>query len=123
MSTTLFPGFAARAGLASDASLGQVVAAAQAMPYGRPVSRTPEGAVAAWRGTCSTKHAPRRSAVGRRASMPLACGEGRDFPAGEDPAADKAALEASHCDPQVREPFIASLARASSLAGARRATR
>jgi hypothetical protein len=31
-------------------------------------------------------------------SMPLACGEGQDFPAGDDPAAEKAALEASYCD-------------------------
>lgn len=56
-------------------------------------------------------------------SMRLACGDGPDYPAGDDPDADKAALEASHCDPQVREPFIASLARASSLAGSWRATR
>ena len=53
---------------------------------------------------------------GRR-SMRLACGDGPDFPAGDDPDAEKAALEASYCDPQVREPFIASLALASSLAG------
>jgi hypothetical protein len=50
-------------------------------------------------------------------SMCLACGDGHDFPAGDDPDAEKAALEASYCDPQVREPFIASLALASSLAG------
>ena len=50
-------------------------------------------------------------------SMRLACGEGRDFPAGDDPDAEKAALEASYCDPRVREPFIASLALASGLAG------
>lgn len=37
-------------------------------------------------------------------SMRLACGDGRDFPAGDDPDADKAALEASCCDPLVREP-------------------
>jgi hypothetical protein len=49
-------------------------------------------------------------------SMCLACGEGRDFPAGDDPDAEKAALEASCCDPRVREPFIASLALASGLA-------
>jgi hypothetical protein len=49
-------------------------------------------------------------------SMRLACGEGRDFPAGDDPDAEKAALEASYCDPRVREPFIASLALASRLA-------
>ena len=48
-------------------------------------------------------------------SMCLACGDGHDFPAGDDPDAEKAALEASHCDPQVREPFIAALALASSL--------
>jgi hypothetical protein len=45
--------------------------------------------------------------------MTLACGPGRDFPARDDPAAAKAALEARYCDPQVREPFIAALARAS----------
>jgi hypothetical protein len=50
-------------------------------------------------------------------SMCLACGDGHDFLAGDDPDAEKAALEASYCDPQVREPFIASLALASSLAG------
>jgi hypothetical protein len=50
-------------------------------------------------------------------SMGLACGEGRDFPAGDDPDAEKAALEATYCDPQVREPFIAALALASGLAG------
>jgi len=50
-------------------------------------------------------------------SMYLACGDVHDYPAGDDPDADKAALEASHCDPQVREPFIASLVLASSLAG------
>jgi len=49
-------------------------------------------------------------------SMRLACDEGRDFPAGDDPDAEKAALEASYCDPRVREPFIASLALASQLA-------
>ena len=52
-----------------------------------------------------------------RSSMPLACGEGQDFPAGDDPAADKAALEASYCDPQVREPFIAALMLAAQPRG------
>jgi hypothetical protein len=46
--------------------------------------------------------------------MPLACGSGQDFPAGKDPDADKAALEAQYCDPQVREPFIAALAGAAA---------
>ncbi len=45
-----------------------------------------------------------------RSSLPLACGSGRDYPAGEDPDAEKRALEARHCDPEVREPFIATLA-------------
>ncbi len=45
-----------------------------------------------------------------RSDMPLACGDGGDFPAGEDPDADKRALEARFCDPAVREPFIATLA-------------
>lgn len=49
--------------------------------------------------------------------MGLACGDGPDFPAGDDPDADKAALEASYCDPLVREPFIAALTLASQMAG------
>jgi hypothetical protein len=44
-----------------------------------------------------------------RADMPLACGEGTDVPASDDPWEQKAALVAEHCDPSVREPFIASL--------------
>jgi hypothetical protein len=46
-----------------------------------------------------------------RSPMPLACGPGEDHPAGPDPDADKRALEARHCDPAVREPFIAALSR------------
>jgi len=42
-------------------------------------------------------------------SMRVACGEGEDHPAGADPDADKARLEARYCDPLVREPFIAAL--------------
>jgi orotate phosphoribosyltransferase len=45
-----------------------------------------------------------------QSSMPLACGQGDDFPAGETPEDDKRALEDEHCDPAVREPFIAALA-------------
>jgi hypothetical protein len=45
-------------------------------------------------------------------SMPVACGPGRDIPAGTDPDADKRALEAQFCDPGAREPFIAALAQA-----------
>ena len=45
-----------------------------------------------------------------RSSLPLACGPGEDHPAGSDPNAEKRALEAEHCDPAVREPFIAALA-------------
>jgi hypothetical protein len=44
-----------------------------------------------------------------RSAMSLACGPGRDYPAGEDPDIEKRALEAEHCDPEVREPFISSL--------------
>ncbi|HEY7145592.1 MAG TPA: hypothetical protein VH637_15220 [Streptosporangiaceae bacterium] len=44
-----------------------------------------------------------------RSDMPLACGPGQDYPVRSDPAAEKAALEAANCDPQVREPFIAAL--------------
>lgn len=45
-----------------------------------------------------------------RSSMPLVCSEGEDFPAGDAPDDDKRALEDEHCDPEVREPFIAALA-------------
>ena len=45
-----------------------------------------------------------------RSPMSLACGPGIDHVAGEDPDADKRALEAEHCDPAVREPYIAALA-------------
>jgi orotate phosphoribosyltransferase len=45
-----------------------------------------------------------------RSSLPLACGEGDDFPASGKPDDDKRDLEAQHCDPAVREPFIAALA-------------
>lgn len=45
-----------------------------------------------------------------RSSLPLACGPGRDYPAGEDPDAEKRVLEEQHCDPAVREPFTAALA-------------
>ena len=44
-----------------------------------------------------------------RSSLPLACGQGEDFLAGENADDDKRALEEQHCDPAVREPFIAAL--------------
>jgi hypothetical protein len=44
-----------------------------------------------------------------RSPLPLACGPGGDYIAGPDPDADKRALEKEHCDPAVREPFIAAL--------------
>lgn len=43
-------------------------------------------------------------------SLPLACGAGEDIPAGDHPDDEKRALEKEHCDPSVREPFIAALA-------------
>lgn len=55
-----------------------------------------------------------------RSSLPLACGAGPDYPAGGDPDADKRALESEHCDPSVREPFIAAL---SAVENARSAAR
>jgi hypothetical protein len=45
-----------------------------------------------------------------RSSLPLVCGEGDDFPGSEKPDEDKRDLEAQHCNPAVREPFIAALA-------------
>jgi hypothetical protein len=52
-----------------------------------------------------------------RSALPLACGPGDDFPAGSDPDADKRQLQAEHCDPAVREPFIEALGRASKTGG------
>jgi orotate phosphoribosyltransferase len=49
-------------------------------------------------------------------SLPLACGPGSDHPAGDDPDMEKRLLEAQHCDPAVREPFIAALADTSARA-------
>ena len=43
------------------------------------------------------------------ADIPLACGEGDDYPGGPDPLATKTVLVQQHCDPAVREPFIAAL--------------
>ena len=167
----------ARAGLSENASLAEVVEAVRSMPYGRPMERSAQGALAEWRGTCSTKHAllaavlvehwphtepqlvhrvyrctpedaarsfgPTAAAAvpeeglwdvhryltielnGNRvvidvtfpsgpgwdgaSSMPVACGRGTDHAAGSDPDADKRVLEEAHCDPSVREPFIAAL--------------
>ncbi|MGA9876823.1 MAG: orotate phosphoribosyltransferase [Solirubrobacteraceae bacterium] len=42
--------------------------------------------------------------------LPLACGPGDDHPASGDPEAEKRALEREHCEPIVRETFIAALA-------------
>ncbi len=42
-------------------------------------------------------------------SLPLACGAGTDYPAGDDPDKEKRTLEERHCDPAIREPFIAAL--------------
>ncbi len=47
-----------------------------------------------------------------QSSLSLACGPGQDHPAGDEPDAEKRALEEQHCDPAIREPFIAALASA-----------
>jgi hypothetical protein len=44
--------------------------------------------------------------------MPLACGGGQDHEAGDDPWATKERLVAEHCDPSLREPFVAALSSA-----------
>lgn len=54
-----------------------------------------------------------------RSSLPLACGTGRDYPSGGDPDVEKRALEAEHCDPSAREPFIAALSSAEHAAAGR----
>ena len=111
---------------APDASLRETVEAVRAIPYGRPSERSVAGMLREGRGTCSAKHRYLTAVVdGRRiptdatfpggpwdgrSPMPLACGDGADHPAGADPDAEKRRLEAEHCDPAVREPFIAALA-------------
>ena len=45
-------------------------------------------------------------------SLPLACGQGTNHPAGDDPDAEKRWLEERHCDPAIRELFIAALSSA-----------
>jgi hypothetical protein len=42
-------------------------------------------------------------------SITLACAPGVDYSAGPDPLATKAALVARHCNPELRERFIAAL--------------
>ncbi len=46
-----------------------------------------------------------------RTPLPIACNPGDDIPAGDDLLGEKAELVARHCDPAVREPFIAALSR------------
>ncbi|MGW0809497.1 hypothetical protein [Nonomuraea sp. NPDC002799] len=53
----MFAALIARAGLSANASTAEVVEAVRSMPYGRPTERSAQGALAEWRGTCSTKHA------------------------------------------------------------------
>jgi hypothetical protein len=48
-----------------------------------------------------------------RSPMPLSCGPGRNYPGGADPDGEKQKLEDENCDPAIREPFIAALARSS----------
>ena len=57
VSGPLFTQFAVRAGLPANPSVRQFVHAVHAISYGRPGSRTPEGVIGEWKGTCSTKHA------------------------------------------------------------------
>ena len=42
--------------------------------------------------------------------LPLSCGSGWDHLSDGDPDAEKRRLEAEHCDPDLRERFIAALA-------------
>jgi hypothetical protein len=41
--------------------------------------------------------------------LPLACDDGIDYPASDDPDADKQELEEIHCNHRAREKFIAAL--------------
>jgi hypothetical protein len=51
--------------------------------------------------------------------MVLSCGPGQDYASNGDPDTEKRRLEAEHCDPELRERFIAALgsSRPPSLAG------
>jgi hypothetical protein len=49
-----------------------------------------------------------------RSPLELACGPGRDYPAGADPDADLRALGRDHCDAPARAPFLAALAAAGA---------
>jgi hypothetical protein len=62
----VFEWFLDRAGLRAQVSLRDVVNTVQAIPYGRPASRTPVGVLVEWRGTCSTKHALLAQLLGER---------------------------------------------------------
>lgn len=44
-------------------------------------------------------------------SMDVQCGEGDDYPVVGDPDIEKRTLETRFCEPTIREPFIAALAR------------
>jgi hypothetical protein len=181
-SQRVWDAFCSRAGLEETTTPAEVVEAIKQIPYGRPASRTAEGVVSEWRGTCSTKHAllsqlvaerwpefalrlvhrvyrvtpaSARQAFGEavasvvpdgglvdihtyavilvsgrptrvdvtfagtpwdgRSDMPLACGPGLDFDATPDPWTQKEALAREYCDPEVREPFIATLAACTRL--------
>jgi hypothetical protein len=175
----VFGEFVRRAGLPQRAAMLDVVESIHQMPYGRPATRSAAGALAQWRGTCSTKHALLAAVLAERwpqtcprlvhrvyrctpesaaatfgpgaaaavpagglwdvhryltaqmtggrlvlditfpwstawdgvTSMPVMCGPGTDHevPPGAEADAHKRALEAAHCDPRVREPFIAAL--------------
>jgi hypothetical protein len=49
-----------------------------------------------------------------RSPLALACGPGRDYPAGADPDADLQALEREHYDALARTPFLEALAAAGA---------
>jgi hypothetical protein len=57
MRVSLSGRFLQQAGLPADAGLEHVVAAVQAIPYGRPGDRPAAGVLTEWAGTCSTKYA------------------------------------------------------------------
>jgi hypothetical protein len=46
--------------------------------------------------------------------MALSCGPGQDYPSIGDPDIEKRRLEVEHCDPNLREQFIAALERTTA---------
>lgn len=106
--------------------LTALVESVRRLPYGRPSDRTVAGMLREGRGTCSTKHLhlagelarrfpETRPRIGHRVYRIDAGAAARAFgPAAAAVTPAEGVVDvhryARHCDPAVREPFIAALA-------------